>query len=121
MSAAIEAGRVPVEVDGGLGECATGRRHAVRILVKPANTRPLTKLGSELILAVLHGLPISAISSIPGFPHVPPSTISTHTYTTHLTRTHVHTHPGALLNPDVTGRVVEATGVTATRSLVLPS
>jgi hypothetical protein len=43
---------VPVEVDGGLGECATGRRDAVRILVKPANTRPLTELGSELILAV---------------------------------------------------------------------
>ena len=47
-----EAGRVPVEVDGGLGECATGRRHAVRLLVKPANARPLTELGSELILAV---------------------------------------------------------------------
>jgi hypothetical protein len=46
------SGRVPVEVDGGLGECATGRRDAVRILVKPANTRPLTELGSELILAV---------------------------------------------------------------------
>ena len=46
-----EAGRVPVEVDGGLGECATGS-HAVRILVKPANARALTELGSELILAV---------------------------------------------------------------------
>ena len=43
---------MPVEVDGGLGECATGRRHAVRLLVKPANARPLTELGSELILAV---------------------------------------------------------------------
>ena len=45
-----ESGRVPVEVDGGLGECAIGLRHAVTILVKPANMQPLTQLGSELIL-----------------------------------------------------------------------
>lgn len=47
-----ESGRIPIEVDGGLGECATGLQHAVRILVKPVNIRPLTQLGSELVLAV---------------------------------------------------------------------
>tara|TARA_B110001452_G_scaffold197668_2_gene167609 strand:+ start:719 stop:2197 length:1479 start_codon:yes stop_codon:yes gene_type:complete len=45
-----EAGRMPIEVDGGLGECAILLKHAVRILVKPANARPV--LGSDLVLVV---------------------------------------------------------------------
>ena len=51
-----ESGRMPVEVDGGLGECKAGLRHAVVVLIRPANTRPLTELGYDLVLAV-HLLP----------------------------------------------------------------
>lgn len=43
-----EAGRVPIEVDGGLGEVATQLKHAVKILV---NARLL--LGSQGLVLVV--------------------------------------------------------------------